>query len=96
MEKVTLKKDPKDAREDVVESYHGQVLETGSDEDNDVTLEDWHVGKLKFRKKHIDDQYRILGGDGRRVDDYEMTDARKKDPMSLISNSTKSGVLRKS
>ena len=35
-----------------VVSYHGQVLETGSD-DESGNAEDWFEGKLKFRK-HID------------------------------------------
>eukprot|EP00603_Paraphysomonas_imperforata_P012776 CAMPEP_0114455658 /NCGR_PEP_ID=MMETSP0104-20121206/3214_1 /TAXON_ID=37642 ORGANISM="Paraphysomonas imperforata, Strain PA2" /NCGR_SAMPLE_ID=MMETSP0104 /ASSEMBLY_ACC=CAM_ASM_000202 /LENGTH=415 /DNA_ID=CAMNT_0001628087 /DNA_START=143 /DNA_END=1390 /DNA_ORIENTATION=+ len=38
------------------ETYHGQLLE--KDESADIgDDEDWHVGKLKFRK-HIDDTYR--------------------------------------
>lgn len=60
-----------------VESYHGQVLEHDSDDENGTeVLEDWYVGKLKFRKKHIDDAYR--GGDGRKMDDYAVIDNRNK------------------
>eukprot|EP01041_Mallomonas_annulata_P010585 gene10585-22088_t len=80
--------DTKTPVEAPVESYHGQILEKDSDED-DIKLDDWHIGKLKFRKKHMDDQYRALGGDGRRVDDYKLIDSRmieKKDPMSLLGS----------
>jgi len=60
-----------------VEAYHGQVLERG-DDDGDEKLggvnDGWHMGGLKF-KKHIDDAFRT-GGDGRRVDDYEVIDSK--------------------
>lgn len=60
------------------ETYSGQVLEKGYDDAGDDDGDDdgaaWYAGKLKF-KKHIDDQYR-MGGDGRRMDDYEVIDSR--------------------
>lgn len=56
------------------EAYNGQVLEEGSG-DEDLG-NDWHAGKLKFRK-HITDKLRI-GGDGRKVDDYVVLDSRLK------------------
>lgn len=41
-----------------VESYHGQVLEKGENEDDPKEIERyWHAGSLKFRR-HIDDEYR--------------------------------------
>ena len=54
------------------EAYNGQVLEEGSGDEK--LGNDWHAGKLKFRK-HITDKLRI-GGDGRRVDDYVVLDSR--------------------
>lgn len=60
------------------ESYHGQLLEVDEKPDEDATnLENWHVGKLKF-KKHIDDAYRNS------VDDYVVIDPRE---MSSSSSS---------
>ncbi len=56
------------------ESYHGQILEHNSDED-DANMNDWYVGKLKFRK-HVDDQYR-QGSDKFRVEEYDVVDTRK-------------------
>ena len=48
------------------ETYRGQLLE--KDESADVgDDEDWHVGKLKFRK-HIDDTYRHGKDDQRQLD----------------------------
>ena len=43
----------------VSESYHGQVLESESDDDEECLRKEgtWHLGKLKF-KKHIDDDAR--------------------------------------
>ena len=58
------------------------MLEDGSEDEADFNMEDWCAGKLKFRGKHIDDAYR-LGGDGRRMDDYDVIDTR--DPMSLLT-----------
>ena len=69
-----------------VESYHGQILETGSGDEDDKGMEDWHVGKLKFRKKHIDDMYRNVAGDGRKLEDYTVVDPRCQDPMSLLGS----------
>lgn len=48
------------------------------DKDEQETLDDWFVGKLKC-KKHIDDQYRqqALGGDGRKSDDYVVIDPKR-------------------
>eukprot|EP01035_Chromulina_nebulosa_P017347 gene17347-22894_t len=60
-----------------VESYHGQVLEKSEVEDLEDSNElnnNWHIGKLKF-KRHIDDDYR-KGGDGRNIDDYAVIDTR--------------------
>jgi hypothetical protein len=57
---------------DVFEAYNGQVLE--EDSGDEKLGDDWHAGKLKFRK-HITDKLRI-GGDGRRVDDYIVLDSR--------------------
>ena len=54
------------------EAYNGQVLEEGSGDEK--LGDDWHAGKLKFRK-HMTDKLRI-GGDGRRVDDYVVLDSR--------------------
>lgn len=59
---------------DEFEAYNGQVLEEGSG-DEDLG-NDWHAGKLKFRK-HVTDKLRI-GGDGRKVDDYVVLDSRLK------------------
>jgi hypothetical protein len=53
-------------------AYSGQVLE--GDSDGEGVGDDWYKGKLKFRK-HVTDKLRI-GGDGRRVDDYEVIDSR--------------------
>jgi hypothetical protein len=58
--------------EPVAEAYHGQVLE--KDDDVDDVKDEWHVGKLKFRR-HIDDSYR-MGGDGNSLDDYAIIDTR--------------------
>ncbi len=54
-------------------------MELDPDEDNQPIGEDWHIGKLKFRK-HIDDYYRNMGmgGDGRSQDDYRVVDPRLK------------------
>jgi hypothetical protein len=62
------------ANRDKVEfaAYSGQVLE--EDSDGEGVGDDWYKGKLKFRK-HVTDKLRI-GGDGRRVDDYEVIDPR--------------------
>lgn len=56
------------------ESYHGQILDNNSDED-DANMNDWYVGKLKFRK-HVDDQYR-QGSENFRVEEYDVVDTRK-------------------
>ena len=73
------------------EVYHGQVLEDtgiGGGDEGEPVADDWHVGKLKFRGKHIDDVYRsgagAVWGDSRRIDDYAVVDTRGKDPMSLL------------
>lgn len=56
------------------ESYHGQVMEQSSDEEED--LSEWSKGKLKFRK-HVDDHYRIPSAVQARLDDnYVVIDAR--------------------
>lgn len=54
-----------ESKEDI-EVYRGQVLERNSDDEGEG-LDDWHTGRLKF-KKHIDDEYR-LGADNLRVID---------------------------
>ena len=60
--------------EDKVEfnAYSGQVLEGASDDEE--VGDDWHTGKLKFRR-HITDKLRV-GGDGRKLDDYVVIDPR--------------------
>ena len=58
------------------EVYTGQVLEKGSDDEEDTEGTNWLKGKLKFRK-HIDDLYR-MGGDGRSLEDYKVEDMRLK------------------
>lgn len=50
--------------------YRGQIIEEV--DDGNVDDEEWHVGKLKFRK-HIDDAYRA-GSDGRKLHDYTVID----------------------
>ena len=59
------------------ETYHGQVLERDSDEEDKVGgLNDgWHIGGLKFKKHALDDKLR-MGGDGRSLDDYTVIDNR--------------------
>lgn len=60
---------------DQFEAYNGQILDNDSD-DNDILGNDWHSGKLKFRK-HVDDKLKKkIGGDGRSIDDYEVVDSR--------------------
>ena len=59
---------------DVFEAYNGQVLEGASDDEE--VGDDWHTGKLKFRR-HVTDKLRV-GGDGRRVDDYVVIDPRSR------------------
>ena len=56
-----------------VESYHGQVLEDDSGDDDGVD-DTWHAGKLKFRK-HIDDSYR--SGVKTEDDPYVTVDPRR-------------------
>lgn len=84
--KIEAVKVPNAEKSSSKEAYHGQILEHGSDEEEgeggadreEDTLDAWHVGPLKFRK-HIDDQYRLgagTGGDGRRVDEYDVVDSR--------------------
>lgn len=65
---------PADTVREKKESYHGQLLEKNSDDEQDEALDDWCAGKLKF-KKHIDDQYR-QGGANLRVEDYEVIDPK--------------------
>ena len=59
------------------ETYHGQVLERDSDDEEKVGgLNDgWHIGGLKFKKHALDDKLR-MGGDGRSLDDYTVIDNR--------------------
>ena len=45
----------------------------GASDDEEVG-DDWHTGKLKFRR-HITDKLRV-GGDGRKLDDYVVIDPR--------------------
>eukprot|EP01038_Epipyxis_sp_PR26KG_P007310 gene7310-9958_t len=76
--KVNSTKEVTKENKNASESYHGQVLQDNSDEE--VDLQQWHLGKLKFRK-HIDDSYRSLsavadGADGRNAKDYEVIDNR--------------------
>lgn len=66
------KPEGKDEARAAVESYHGQVLEANSDEEEN--LSDWCSGKLKF-KHHVDDRYR-QGGDKFRVEEYEVVDPK--------------------
>eukprot|EP01033_Poteriospumella_lacustris_P011230 gene11230-7985_t len=66
------KPEGKDEARAAVESYHGQVLEANSDEEEN--LSDWCSGKLKF-KRHVDDRYR-QGGDKFRVEEYEVVDPK--------------------
>ncbi len=51
----SVKSEEDDNKEDSKEVYYGQVLE--KDDNEEVDLSNWHVGKLKFQK-HIDDKYR--------------------------------------
>jgi hypothetical protein len=60
---------------DKIESYHGQVLDKDSDNENDS--KDWFVGKLKC-KKHIDEQYRYQDNPKDRRDDYVVIDPKRK------------------
>jgi hypothetical protein len=71
----------KKIKEENFEAYNGQILE--GDSDDEKLGDDWHSGKLKFRR-HVDDKLRKgeVGGDGRRVDDYEVIDSRDKDTKS--------------
>jgi hypothetical protein len=65
----------KQSNDDQFDAYNGQILDHDSD-DNDILGNDWHTGKLKFRK-HVDDKLRKkIGGDGRSIDDYEVIDSR--------------------
>lgn len=65
----------KQSTADQFDAYNGQILDHDSD-DNDILGNDWHTGKLKFRK-HVDDKLRKkIGGDGRSIDDYEVIDSR--------------------
>ena len=66
------KEKEKEKEKEEYAAYSGQVLEGESDEEG--LGDDWYKGKLKFRK-HVTDKLRI-GGDGRRVDDYEVIDPR--------------------
>jgi hypothetical protein len=63
------------SKDEEFDAYNGQILDHDSD-DNDILGNDWHSGKLKFRK-HVDDKLRKkIGGDGRSIDDYEVIDSR--------------------
>lgn len=55
-------------------SYHGQLMVSDEDEDDDGNAEDWFAGKLNF-KKHTDDLFRT-SGDGRDANDYLTVDER--------------------
>jgi peptidyl-prolyl cis-trans isomerase SDCCAG10 len=50
-------------------TYHGQILE------RDVDSKDWIKTKFKC-KKHMDHDAKNRGGDGRRIDDYEVVEER--------------------
>lgn len=64
-----------ESTKDSAQTYHGQVLERDSDEDDDN--KDWFVGKLKC-KKHIDEQYRYNdNAKDRRGDDYVVVDPKR-------------------
>lgn len=63
------------------ETYRGQVLENDDVDDGDD--EEWHIGKLKFRK-HIDDAYRV----GQNLKDYTVIDPKR--PQSSSSTSVTS------
>ena len=56
----------------VAAAYHGQVLD---DDDDDVGGVEAFANQLKF-KRHIDDSFRAMGGDGRSSDDYVLIDER--------------------
>lgn len=53
-------------------AYHGQVLEN---DDDDVGGVEAFASQLKF-KRHVDDAFRAMGGDGRSSDDYVLIDER--------------------
>ncbi len=59
------------------ETYHGQILEIDSDND-ERDIDDWFVGKLKCRK-HIDQQYRFNDSKDNSImkDDYIVIDPRR-------------------
>jgi peptidyl-prolyl cis-trans isomerase SDCCAG10 len=69
-----------DAKNDVGETYHGQVLD--HDNGDEERTSDWMATKFKCRR-HIDHSSRIgdheKGGDGRDMNDYEVIDSKKSD-----------------
>ena len=67
------------------ETYRGQVLEKGEDEEDEEDDTDWHVGKLKFRK-HVDDAYRA----GQQLQDYTVIDTQRHPSSSSSSHSSSS------
>jgi peptidyl-prolyl cis-trans isomerase SDCCAG10 len=64
--------------EDAVPFYHGQILES----DDEKTGSDWMQTRFKCRR-HMDLALReedegLVGGDGRRIDEYEVLDDKKR------------------
>lgn len=59
-------------------SYHGQLMVSDEDEDDDGNAVDWYAGRLTF-KKHTDDLFRT-SGDGRDANDYLTVDDRLQRP----------------
>ena len=75
-------KESEDREAAMAPTYHGQVLEDDFDDDNGADSGGWMETKFKCRK-HIDHGSKsgeavddLKGGDGRRVDDYEVVDGK--------------------
>ena len=75
-------KESEDREAAMAPTYHGQVLEDDFDDDNGADSGGWMQTKFKCRK-HIDHGAKsgeaaddLKGGDGRRVDDYEVVDGK--------------------
>lgn len=57
------------------ESYHGQVLEDDDHDDDYQKNGDWMNTRFKCRK-HMDLEH-LVGGDGRRIEEYQVVDDRQ-------------------
>uniref|UniRef100_A0AAV1UG66 PPIase cyclophilin-type domain-containing protein n=1 Tax=Peronospora matthiolae TaxID=2874970 RepID=A0AAV1UG66_9STRA len=62
-----------ETKTDIIESYHGQILEKDDEHDDTNDDKSWMTAKLKF-KKHIDDQFRSDHDPS--ADDYMTIDSR--------------------